>query len=58
MSIWDGLLYAAAALVAVRSLAHLMQRRSERLIGEVQKQVDAHREREQAAKSRKKAVGD
>lgn len=46
MSLWEGLLLAAAVLVAVRSLVGMMRLRAKRLVGEVQKQVDAHRERE------------
>ncbi|MEN0110061.1 MAG: hypothetical protein AAF805_05010 [Planctomycetota bacterium] len=40
----DGILWAVAAIVAVRTLAGLMRRRAERLVTEVQRQVDAHRE--------------
>lgn len=54
MTLWDGLLMAAAALIAVRSLAAMMRKRADRLIAEVQKQVDHHREREQAQKMRER----
>ncbi|QDT70404.1 hypothetical protein MalM25_33520 [Planctomycetes bacterium MalM25] len=54
MSLWEGLLLAAAVLVAVRSLVGMMRHRAERLVGEVQKQVDQHREREQAQNMRER----
>ncbi len=54
MSLTDGLLLAVAALIAVRSLMGMMRRRGERLVAEVQKQVDHHRERELARKMREK----
>ena len=44
MDAWEGLLLAAAALVAVRSLVHLARRRRDRLVEEVQRQVEQHRE--------------
>lgn len=50
MTLWDGLLLAVAVLIAVRSLVAMMRKRADRLVGEVQKQVDAHREREKATK--------
>lgn len=54
MTLWDGLLLAVAAFIAVRSLGGMMRNRADRLISEVQKQVDAHSEREQAQKQREK----
>lgn len=54
MTLTDGLLLAAAVLIAVRSLTGLMRRRADRLVAEVQKQVDAHREREKTQKRREK----
>ena len=54
MGFWDGLLLAAALLVAVRSLSGMMQRRGDRLVAEVQKQVDAHRERDKALKRKQR----
>ena len=46
MSVWEGLLLAVAVLVAVRTLVGMMRHRAATLVGEVQKQVDAHHERE------------
>ncbi|MEO0528995.1 MAG: hypothetical protein AAF266_00310 [Planctomycetota bacterium] len=54
MSLWDGLLLAVAVLVAVRSLTGMMRKRANRLVEEVQKQVDAHREREKALKRKQR----
>ena len=54
MSLIDGLLLAAAVLIAVRSLLDMMRQRSERLVAEVQKQVDAHREREKRRQRRER----
>ncbi len=54
MSLWEGLLLAAAVLVAVRSLVGMMRHRAEKLVGEVQKQVDAHREREKEIQRRQR----
>ena len=44
MDAWDGVLFALAAMVAVRALVHLARRRHELLVKEVQEQVDQHRE--------------
>lgn len=57
MSIWEGLLLAVAVLVAVRMLVGMMQQRAGAIISEVQKQVDAHIEREEEAKKRKRRGG-
>lgn len=54
MTLWDGLLLAVAALIAVRSLTGMMRKRANRLVDEVQRQVDAHREREKEKKNRAK----
>lgn len=54
MALWDGLLLAVAVTVAVRSLAGMMRRRADRLVEEVQKQVDHHREREKETKMRER----
>lgn len=54
MSITDGLLLAVAVLIAVRTLTGLMRRRAERLVAEVQKQVDHHREKEKERKLRER----
>ena len=57
MSLWEGLLLAAAVLVAVRVLVGMMRRREESIVQEVQAQVDAHLEAELEAKKNKRAVG-
>jgi hypothetical protein len=57
MSLWEGLLLAAAVLVAVRVLVGMMRRREESIVQEVQAQVDAHIESEHEAKKNKRAVG-
>ena len=54
MSLWEGLLLAAAVLVAVRVLVGLMRRRADSIVQEVQAQVDAHIELEKEAKKKKK----
>jgi hypothetical protein len=54
MSLWEGLLLAAAVLVAVRALVGMMRRREESIVQEVQAQVDAHLETELEAKKKKK----
>lgn len=54
MSMTDGLLLAAAGIVAVRTLVSMMRQRSQRLVEEVQKQVDAHREHEKRRKERER----
>ncbi|QDV76057.1 hypothetical protein [Botrimarina mediterranea] len=56
MNLWEGLLFAIAALVAVRVLVGMMRRREESIVQEVQAQVDAHIEREKEAKKKKRAV--
>lgn len=55
MSLWEGLLLAAAALFAVRLLIGMMQRRADSIVQEVQAQVDAHIEQEREAKKKKRA---
>jgi hypothetical protein len=55
MSLWEGLLLAAAVLVAVRMLVGMMRRREDSIVQEVQAQVDAHIEREHEAKKKKRA---
>ena len=59
---WDILLLAIATMIAVGSLMKLMRKRRDRLVGEVQKQLEAQREaqaRQQAAakKAAKKKQG-
>ena len=56
MSLWEGLLLAAAVLVAVRMLVGLMRRREDSIVQEVQAQVDAHIERELEAKKKKRSA--
>ena len=55
MSLWEGLLLAAAVLVAVRVLVGMMRRREESIVQEVQAQVDAHLESEQEARQKQRA---
>lgn len=43
-------LFAIAAVAALRTLLAMMRRRAARLVEEVQKQVDLHREREKERK--------
>ncbi len=54
MSIWEGLLLALTTLVAVRILVGMMRRRAASIISEVQKQIDAHIERERERKEMEK----
>lgn len=54
MSLWEGLLLAAAVLVAVRVLVGMMRRREESIVQEVQAQVDAHLKAELEAKKKKR----
>lgn len=51
---WDTVLLVVASLIAVSSLLRLMRARRDRIITEVQKQVDAHTA--EAAKQAKTAA--
>jgi hypothetical protein len=51
MDRWDIVLLITGAVVAVRSLVHLMRARRDLLVGQVKKQLDEHRQRESAAKA-------
>ncbi|TWT96844.1 hypothetical protein Pla108_26180 [Botrimarina colliarenosi] len=57
MSVPETLLLAIAVLVAVRTLVSLMRRRAHQLTTEVQKQIDAQREREAEAKLKARRRG-
>lgn len=54
MDMWDGLLLAVAAMMAVRSLTRLMRERRDMLVQQVQAQVEAENQRKKAAAKKKK----
>ncbi len=41
---WEMALFATAAIVAISSLATLMRRRRDALVGDVQQQIEEHKE--------------
>jgi hypothetical protein len=55
---WDVALFAAAVYIAVMALVRLMAARRDRLVADVQQQLDAERVRRLKAKAREAAESD